>query len=501
MHECTPLIIAHNNKPTMLDSAGNVSGANEEDGGVNRLIQNELLCYVQFHLKRCPKLKIMEVVGSCFSEDVILHARDVLNNNYGDKLGAKLKQRRQVPGKTKGDSTLDDILSAMIELDQNSIETNFGAKDIMSLPKCDPKDVDNFAVLERVLSLEEKIKRFESGLSENVMKTITNSDKIDELNNELKTHNTLLKEKFDPPVPSFTHIAICEKDNNQIQNKNVPKWPNGTGAPGISPTSRKRDTRCQDIDAPNNSQPSDGAASDSPRNGGKSSEITDISDGVSNATAEIPNGDVASGVASGGTSGVASDVASGNSPADGATSVSMSDIVKTGKGKISNSFGVTKRSDGNSNGFAKRSDGTSNGSGGASNSYAWKTVGRDGKVVKGDGQRQNRKRVIQGNVQSDVVLGAPPPKRDFFISRVLPQTGDASFRKFIGDNVVKNFELTLTSNAKAKFKSYKLSVDIADREKVFRPEVWPMGVKLQRWRIRNDSEKDVRLNTAQHGQR
>ena len=491
MHECTSLIIAHNNKPTMLDSAGNISVANEEDGVVNRLIQNELLCFVQFHLKRCPKLKIIEVVGRCFSEDVILQARHVLNDCYGDKLSAKLKQRRQVPGKTRCDVTLDDILSAMIELDQNSIETNFGARDIMSLPKCDPKDVDNFAVLERVLSLEEKIKRIESGLNENVMKVMTNSDKINELASELKTHNTLLMEKLDPPTPSYTHIDACEKDSSLVHTKNIPNQLKGTDAPGNVPVSKKRDTNCQGSGASHDSQPILSAANVTPQK--------DVSNGASSAAAEIPDdvesssaSGVANSAASGGAnSGANSGVASGSGPVSGAASVRMSDIVKRGQGKTLNAFG------GVSNGSGR----APNRSSGASNGQAWKTVGRDGKVVKNDGQRQSRKRVIQGNVQSDVVLGAPPPKRDFFISRVLPQTGDESFKKFIGDNVVKNFDLILTSNAKAKFKSYKLSVDIADREKVFRPEVWPMGVKLQRWRIRNDSEKDVRLNTAQNGQR
>ena len=123
----------------------------------------------------------------------------------------------------------------------------------------------------------------------------------------------------------------------------------------------------------------------------------------------------------------------------------------------------------------------------------WNLIGRGGKIVNqttqsktNNGQSRARKRMIQGSVQSDVIRGAPPPKRDFFISRVLPQTRDTDFRNFINDNVVKNFDLTLTSNVNAKFKSYRLSVDVIDKDRIFRPEVWPLGVKIQRWRLRSD---------------
>ncbi len=39
----------------------------------------------------------------------------------------------------KGKQSLEDIINAMIELDQNGIQTNFGFKDLIILPKCDPK--------------------------------------------------------------------------------------------------------------------------------------------------------------------------------------------------------------------------------------------------------------------------------------------------------------------------------------------------------------------------
>ncbi len=51
--------------------------------------------------------------------------------------------------KMKGEHTLQDIVSATKELD-----TNFDVKDITILPKCDPNDVDTYAVLEHLIVME-----------------------------------------------------------------------------------------------------------------------------------------------------------------------------------------------------------------------------------------------------------------------------------------------------------------------------------------------------------
>ncbi len=67
---------------------------------------------------------------------------------------------------------LDDIVSAMMELDQNNVKTNFGARDILTLSKGNPRDLDSYAMLERLMLLEEKIRRMENGLNENAAEMI-----------------------------------------------------------------------------------------------------------------------------------------------------------------------------------------------------------------------------------------------------------------------------------------------------------------------------------------
>ncbi len=45
---------------------------------------------------------------------------------------------------------VNDIVSTMMELDQNNVKISFGAKDILTLPKGDPRYLDSYTMLERL---------------------------------------------------------------------------------------------------------------------------------------------------------------------------------------------------------------------------------------------------------------------------------------------------------------------------------------------------------------
>ncbi len=122
-------------------------------------------CYVQCHLNRIVKTKIVEGADRAFSEEDIVAAKDLLDRQFGDKLkNVKLKNRRNGSTKMRGDQMLDNIVSAMMKLDQNNVKTNFGARDILTLPKGDLRDLNSYAMLERLMVMEEKIRRMENGL-------------------------------------------------------------------------------------------------------------------------------------------------------------------------------------------------------------------------------------------------------------------------------------------------------------------------------------------------
>ncbi len=118
----------------------------------------------------------------------------------------------------KGEQTLVDIVSAMMELDYTGIHTNFGAKDITILSKCDPKDVDTYAVLEGLIVMEEKVRRLKNGLNENVANVLIHKEQIDNATETIQIHETLLTDKLIIEQP--THSKIVSRPNVVCWNHN-----------------------------------------------------------------------------------------------------------------------------------------------------------------------------------------------------------------------------------------------------------------------------------------
>ncbi len=77
-------------------------------------------------------------------------------------------------------------------------------------------------------------------------------------------------------------------------------------------------------------------------------------------------------------------------------------------------------------------------------------------------------------------------------------------KTYITDKQLQKFNLTLVSNINATFQSYKLSVSISDRDRIFCSEMWPAGICIQRWRDRSSGlatgDDTTGTSTTQHGQ-
>ncbi len=134
----------------------------------------------------------------------------------------KLKNRRNGSTKMRGDEMLDDIVSAMMKLDQNNVKTNFGVRDILTLPKGDPRDLDSYAMLQRLMVLEEKIRHMENGLNETAAEVINQKECMNDLVNTLKTHDTLLKEKIVPTFPTYTRILSAKNGPHGSTSNTMP---------------------------------------------------------------------------------------------------------------------------------------------------------------------------------------------------------------------------------------------------------------------------------------
>ena len=47
------------------------------------------------------------------------------------------------------------------------------------------------------------------------------------------------------------------------------------------------------------------------------------------------------------------------------------------------------------------------------------------------------------------------------------------------------------SNDDSLYKSFKLSIDVRDRDIILNPAMWPEGVSIQKWKLRNESDGDI----------
>ena len=75
------------------------------------------------------------------------------------------------------------------------------------------------------------------------------------------------------------------------------------------------------------------------------------------------------------------------------------------------------------------------------------TRNKIGRNDRKDGQkRQTQKRMIHGSVRSDIVHGAPLPKRDFFISRVVKSTTDEQMLNYVRNKGIRSVEIKRMSN-------------------------------------------------------
>ena len=133
-------------------------------------------------------------------------------------------------------------------------------------------------------------------------------------------------------------------------------------------------------------------------------------------------------------------------------------------------------------------------------SSGWTQVGRNGRPVRnnygGNGRVNGRGsgtavpsyrsgRVIgSGNATNTSFRGAPLPKRDLFIYRVRPDTNESDIENHLIALGVTDFELTLISHVNAPYKSFKLIVNVNDKEAIMSPNVWPKGVCIKRFRER-----------------
>ena len=82
------------------------------------------------------------------------------------------------------------------------------------------------------------------------------------------------------------------------------------------------------------------------------------------------------------------------------------------------------------------------------------------------------------------IQGAPPPKQDFFLSRLSYDTDIKQLKRYIGGKGMHRVQLCLVSHEDSVYNSYKLTVGVQHTNLAMWSDVWPQGVCVTRWRSR-----------------
>ena len=128
-------------------------------------------------------------------------------------------------------------------------------------------------------------------------------------------------------------------------------------------------------------------------------------------------------------------------------------------------------------------------SGAISDTHSLRSVDTDGFRIpaevakKARRQERHRRKIITGNATSCAgrFKGAPEPNRDLFIFRVHPSTDISDLRVYVLDAGFDVRALDCISNAKAKYKSFRLTVPASQFADLFNESLWPSGVRVRKY--------------------
>ena len=117
---------------------------------------SELLCYIVY-AQGCGSVQcIKDIIVEKFSEDDVIQAKDTIYQLRKDILGA-MPVRRKVRGNSAIEANVNDILSAMVRVDEANAMPTFVAINLQNLPKLMPEEMNAISLAERVSALESRM--------------------------------------------------------------------------------------------------------------------------------------------------------------------------------------------------------------------------------------------------------------------------------------------------------------------------------------------------------
>ena len=183
-----------------------------ETSGERKVVINELLCYASFYLNSCTADNIAKIVIGHFSEDDILTAKKVLWEEPNRPHLKKFQTRRDTVARTCAAANISDILDALSDLDKKRdiAAVCYVASNLGCMPPSSPEDINEIALLHRVMALEKKIDGLQAGVDLNVKKLFNHDTLIENLSDGLAHQHAKEVSKDDNKE---RHSSVAENDN------------------------------------------------------------------------------------------------------------------------------------------------------------------------------------------------------------------------------------------------------------------------------------------------
>ena len=190
------------------------------------VIINNVLAYVDSYRDGHPDLKIQIACLKFFSVDAIENAKKVLYKEYEAILG-KYTNHIGSRQKYKSEFNMEDICAAFKELDKKNIKVSLVAENVKLLPKFTPEELEITSVLERIISLEAKVKEHEQRIDKGVAVDTSLKGDIDEtnktvenINNEVKSCLSLVNDTRSE-LDSQVKVQVAQAENKIVSLQTI----------------------------------------------------------------------------------------------------------------------------------------------------------------------------------------------------------------------------------------------------------------------------------------
>lgn len=168
---------------------------NTETQHNDKIIVNELLCYVWHYMKSSTPDNIKRIVLDHFSGDCISEAKKLLWKECCSVKEIEYHARRNTSLRTQAEANISDICDAFGQLDrlfEGALPFVFVACDLSKLPRNSPEELNEVALMHRVDALEKKFQLMENSVSSNHIELCDAKDKLLTQSQTIATHEQLI---------------------------------------------------------------------------------------------------------------------------------------------------------------------------------------------------------------------------------------------------------------------------------------------------------------------